>query len=69
MFKTLVTGAALVVVLGAGSATTGHAQTGNIVDTAVAAGSFKTLAKALTAADLRGHADRTWAVHRLRANR
>ena len=43
--------AALIVVLGAGASVT-RAQGKDIVDTAVAAGSFKTLAKALAAADL-----------------
>lgn len=45
--------AALLVVAGALTwGPTGHAQSRDIVDTAVGAGSFTTLAKALTAADL-----------------
>ena len=53
MFKTLAIGtfAAVVMTLSA-PPTTVAAQTKDIVDTAVAAGSFKTLAKALTAAGL-----------------
>ena len=46
------TAAALVMTLAASSTTPVKAQTKDIVDTAVAAGSFKTLAKALQAADL-----------------
>jgi uncharacterized surface protein with fasciclin (FAS1) repeats len=53
MFKTFVIAAAFAVALGA-SRTALHAETGNIVETAVAAGSFKTLAKALEAAGLVG---------------
>ncbi len=44
--------AALVMTCAASSTTTVKAQTKDIVDTAVAAGSFQTLAKALQAADL-----------------
>jgi uncharacterized surface protein with fasciclin (FAS1) repeats len=44
--------AALVMTCAASSTTTVKAQTRDIVDTAVAAGSFQTLAKALQAADL-----------------
>ena len=44
--------AAALVVIAAAPRYIVHAETGNIVDTAVAAGSFKTLAKALQAADL-----------------
>lgn len=53
MLKTLAIGtmAALAMTLG-GSQPAAAADTKDIVDTAVAAGSFKTLAKALTAADL-----------------
>jgi uncharacterized surface protein with fasciclin (FAS1) repeats len=53
MLKTLAIGtmAALAMTLGA-SRPAAAADTRDIVDTAVAAGSFKTLAKALTAADL-----------------
>jgi uncharacterized surface protein with fasciclin (FAS1) repeats len=53
MLKTLAIGtmAALAMTLGA-SQPAAAADTRDIVDTAVAAGSFKTLAKALTAADL-----------------
>jgi len=58
MLKTLATGtlAALGVALAAVLArpATVHAETKNIVETAVASGSFKTLAKALEAADLVG---------------
>jgi uncharacterized surface protein with fasciclin (FAS1) repeats len=43
---------ALVIAGAASTTTTVHAQARDIVDTAVAAGSFKTLAKALAAADL-----------------
>jgi uncharacterized surface protein with fasciclin (FAS1) repeats len=52
MLKTFSMGtlAAFVVIFGASTAL--HAQTKDVVDTAVAAGSFKTLAKALEAADL-----------------
>jgi len=46
--------AASLVTLGAMSLQAGSGQTRDIVDTAVAAGSFKTLAKALVAADLVG---------------
>lgn len=46
------TAAALVMTCAASSTTTVKAQTKDIVDTAVAAGSFQTLAKALQAADL-----------------
>jgi uncharacterized surface protein with fasciclin (FAS1) repeats len=49
MFKTLASG--LVAVAIAGAAVSAQAQK-DVVDTAVAAGSFKTLAKALQAADL-----------------
>jgi uncharacterized surface protein with fasciclin (FAS1) repeats len=53
MLKTLAIGtmAALAMALG-GSRAAAAADTRDLVDTAVAAGSFKTLAKALTAADL-----------------
>jgi len=53
MLKTLAIGtfAALALALG-GSHAAAAADTRDLVDTAVAAGSFKTLAKALTAADL-----------------
>ena len=44
--------AALVMTVGASNPTPAHAQTRDIVETAVAAGSFTTLAKALQAADL-----------------
>ncbi len=46
------TAAALVITCAASSTTPVNAQTKDIVDTAVAAGSFQTLAKALQAADL-----------------
>jgi uncharacterized surface protein with fasciclin (FAS1) repeats len=54
MFKTLAFGTfvALVLTLSASQTARLQAETGNIVQTAVAAGSFKTLAKALEAADL-----------------
>lgn len=54
MLKTFAIGTlAAVVMIGAASMTAAvNAQTKDIVDTAVAAGSFKTLAKALQAADL-----------------
>jgi uncharacterized surface protein with fasciclin (FAS1) repeats len=54
MFKRLGLGmlAGLVMAFSASGITTLRAQTGDIVDTAVAAGSFKTLAKALAAAEL-----------------
>ena len=54
MFKPLALGALATIVMtfAAPGITTVRAQTGDIVDTAVAAGSFKTLAKALAAADL-----------------
>jgi uncharacterized surface protein with fasciclin (FAS1) repeats len=54
MFKTFAIGtlAALALALAAPRASTVHAETGNIVETAVAAGSFETLARALEAADL-----------------
>ena len=54
MFKRLGLGmlAGLVMAFSASGITTLRAQTGDIVDTAAAAGSFKTLAKALAAADL-----------------
>jgi len=54
MSKTLVFGtlAALVLSLAASRPATVHADSANIVETAVAAGSFKTLARALQAADL-----------------
>ena len=54
MFKkcAIGTAAALVMTLAASSTTPVKAQTKDIVDTAVAAGSFQTLAKALQAADL-----------------
>ena len=44
--------AALVITLAAPATTTARAETGDVVDTAVAAGSFTTLAKALEAAGL-----------------
>jgi uncharacterized surface protein with fasciclin (FAS1) repeats len=43
---------AVTLVVGSSASSTLRAQSGDIVDTAVAAGSFTTLAKALTAADL-----------------
>ena len=46
--------AATLVIAAAAARQTVHAESANIVDTAVAAGSFKTLAKALAAADLVG---------------
>src|SRR5688572_32338897 len=54
MFKPLALGtlATIVMTFAAPGITTVRAQSGDIVDTAVAAGSFKTLAKALAAADL-----------------
>jgi uncharacterized surface protein with fasciclin (FAS1) repeats len=54
MFKPLAFGtlATIVMTFAAPGITTVRAQSGDIVDTAVAAGSFKTLAKALAAADL-----------------
>ncbi len=53
MVKALAIGTLTAVVLpSAASTTTVNAQTKDIVETAVAAGSFKTLAKALQAADL-----------------
>jgi len=53
MLKALAIGTLTAVVLtSAASTTTVNAQTKDIVETAVAAGSFKTLAKALQAADL-----------------
>jgi len=53
MLKTLTAGTLAVLVAAfASPLATLHADTGNIVQTAVAAGSFKTLAKALEAADL-----------------
>jgi uncharacterized surface protein with fasciclin (FAS1) repeats len=55
MLKTYATGilaAALIMTGTLSTTTTVNAQTKDIVDTAVAAGSFKTLAKALQAADL-----------------
>jgi uncharacterized surface protein with fasciclin (FAS1) repeats len=54
MLKTLALGtlAAVVVTLAASRMTTVHAETRDVVDAAVAAGSFKTLAKALEAAEL-----------------
>jgi uncharacterized surface protein with fasciclin (FAS1) repeats len=54
MLKTCAIGtaAALVMTCAASSTSTVKAQTKDIVDTAVAAGSFQTLAKALQAADL-----------------
>ena len=56
MFKLLstVTLAATVLVFAPAPGSVAHAQGKDIVDTAVAAGSFTTLAKALTAADLVG---------------
>ena len=50
MLKTMAVAAAVAVMVLA--ATTARAQEKDIVDTAVAAGSFKTLAAALTAGDL-----------------
>jgi len=54
MVKTWVAGitAAVMVTMGAAAMRAGAGQSKDIVDTAVAAGSFKTLAKALAAADL-----------------
>ena len=54
MLKTFAIGtlAALAMAGAASTTTTGQTQTKDIVETAVAAGSFKTLAKALQAADL-----------------
>ncbi|MEO5742547.1 MAG: fasciclin domain-containing protein [Vicinamibacterales bacterium] len=54
MLKKLAVGtmAALALTIAANSTNVAAAETGDIVDTAVAAGSFKTLAKALAAADL-----------------
>jgi uncharacterized surface protein with fasciclin (FAS1) repeats len=54
MVRTWVAGmtAAVMVTMGAAAMRAGGAQSKDIVDTAVAAGSFKTLAKALAAADL-----------------
>lgn len=54
MLKTLAIGTLAAFTFGAATslATAGREDTKNIVDTAVAAGSFKTLAKALEAADL-----------------
>ena len=52
MLKTLTFAAAALAMTVAAPAPTVHAQTGNIVETAVAAGSFTTLAKALQAAGL-----------------
>jgi len=54
MFKTIAFGTvvALAVTFAVSQPATVHAETTNIVETAVAAGSFKTLAKALEAADL-----------------
>src|SRR5688572_31819247 len=54
MFKPLALGtlATIVMTFAAPGITTVRAQSGDIVDTAVAAGSFTTLAKALQAADL-----------------
>ena len=46
-----------------------YAQTRDIVDTAVAAGSFKTLAKALEAAGLVNTLKGAWPVHGVRADR
>lgn len=54
MLKKLAVGtmAALALTIAANTTNVAAAETGDIVDTAVAAGSFKTLAKALAAADL-----------------
>jgi uncharacterized surface protein with fasciclin (FAS1) repeats len=56
MFKAFAFGTlvAMAVTLVAARPVTVRAETGNIVETAVAAGSFKTLARALAAADLVG---------------
>ena len=55
MFRTITSGLFAICTLAlAGSAVAQDAQKKDIVDTAVAAGSFKTLAKALQAADLVG---------------
>ena len=56
MLKSFVVGTlvAVMATIAASPATAGQAQTRDVVDTAVAAGSFTTLAKALTAADLVG---------------
>jgi uncharacterized surface protein with fasciclin (FAS1) repeats len=50
----VIVAATLVIAAAAARQTTVRAESANIVDTAVAAGSFKTLAKALAAADLVG---------------
>ena len=67
-FKTFVFGAA-VTALALSAGTTARAQGKDIVDTAVAAGQFKTLAAALTAAGLVANAQGRRPVHRVRADR
>ena len=52
LFKTIVAGAAAAAIAGILMVASASAQTKDIVDTAVAAGSFKTLARALDAAGL-----------------
>jgi len=54
MVKSFIVGIAAVVTMGAVTMRAGSGQSKDLVDTAVAAGSFKTLAKALVAADLVG---------------
>jgi uncharacterized surface protein with fasciclin (FAS1) repeats len=54
MLKTFAIGTLVLMTIVAPTAGAAPAETKDVVDTAVAAGSFKTLAKALTAADLIG---------------